>query len=109
MQNIHWSPNLRGKSAGNFLNPLNSGFKYFLREGIFCNSVRTKFIIRAVGENPMVTRPHTYIQSIIFADFIQKGLHFSKGVNIGGKYSFLFSVTAPLLGTSGRYLSRMGR
>ena len=92
-----------------YFNSLNSGFKYFLREGIFCNIARTKFIIQAVGENPTVTRPHIYIQSIIFADFIQRGLHFSKRVNIGGKYSFLFSVTAPFLGTNGQYLSGMGR
>ena len=90
MQKTHWSPNLRGKSAGNFLNPLNSGFRYFLREGKSRNRARTEFIIlgrrqRAKGH---LTLTYSFNQLFPWTFHTKKGyIFFEGGKHKGGTHS----------------------
>ena len=96
MQNIHWSPNLRGKSAGNFLNLLNSGFKYFLREGKFRDRARTDFIVLGRRQKAKGHLTLTYSFDQLFPRILYKGVHiFRKGVTQKG-YIFLFFSLPPL-------------
>ena len=110
MQKTYWSPNFRGKSAGNFLNPLNSGFKYFLREGKFRNRARTEFIIlgrrqRAKGHSTL-----TYSFNQLFPwTFIQKGVHiFRKGVNTKGYTFFCYFLLSPFQERMDRFSIKNG-
>ena len=85
----------RGKSAGNLLNPLNSGFRYFLREGKFRNRARTESI--NLGRRQRDQRSldfDIFFELIISVDFSYKkgyiwGVHiFSKGgKHKGGTHS----------------------
>ena len=95
MQKTYWSPNFRGKSAGNLLNPLNSGFRYFLREGKFRNRARTESII--LGRRQRDQRSpdfDIFFELIISVDFSYKRgtyegyIFFRKGVSTKGGYTF---------------------
>ena len=91
MQNIHWSPNLRRKSAGNFLNLLNSGFKYFLREGKFRDRARTDFIVLGRRQKAKGHLTLTYSFDQLFPRILYKrGTYFLKrGKHKGGIHSFV--------------------
>ena len=100
---IHWSPNLRGKSAGNFLNLLNSGFKYFLREGKFRDRARTDFIVLGRRQKAKGHSTLTYSFDQLFPRILYKrGTYFLKrGKHKGGTHSFVIFFTVLFPRTNG--------
>ena len=101
---IHWSPNLRGKSTGNFLNPLNSGFKYFLREGKFRDRVRTEYIILGRRQKAKGHSTLTYSFDQLFPRILYKrGTYFLKRGKHKRGYTWTFHTKR------GTYFSKRGK
>jgi hypothetical protein len=110
MQKTCWSPNFRGTSAGNFLNPLNSGFRYFLREGKFRNRARTEFIILGRRQRAKGHLTLTYSFNQLFSwTFYTKGVHiFSKGVSTKGVHILLLFLLSPFQERMDRFSIKNG-